>query len=339
MAAVRELPLAIQTNYAELLDQLRIAQTATLGPDLQFRKRTIKGRDYWYARSPTGRGGARNERYLGPDSEQLRAVIENDKGVGQSVEARRLIVRSLLASGLPAPDAVSGKVLQVLADAGVFRLRGVVVGTVAFQMYGAGLGALLPGLAVRTADLDIAQDYGVSVALDDAVEKPMIDILRAADPVFRPVPALESPAVSTSFALPSGYRVDVLTTNRGAERASSRLPSLKSDATPLRFLDFLLRDPIEAAALYDAGVLVRIPQPARFAVHKLMVNRRRPAGSAKGLKDLAQAAALIELLARHDPFSLRDAYKEARERGPAWEALLDEAASLLPESLRAFLPA
>ncbi|HYG27570.1 MAG TPA: GSU2403 family nucleotidyltransferase fold protein [Caulobacteraceae bacterium] len=333
MAQIRELPLAIQTNYAELLDQLRIAQRATLGPDVTFRKKTIKGRDYWYARGPSEEG-KRPERYLGADTPELRATIEAKIDAGKSADGRRLIVRSLIAAGLPAPDPTSGAVLKALAEAGAFRLRAVVVGTVAFQMYGGGLGAVFPGAVIRTGDLDIAQDYGVSGAVDDEVDRPMLEILRAANPAFRAVPAVESPLVAKAFALPSGFRVDLLTTNRGSERSASFLRSLRTDATPLRFLDFLMRDAIEAAALHDTGVLVKIPQPARYAIHKLLVARRRHIGSGKAPKDFMQATHLIEILARQDPFALREAYAEARGRGPAWRELLDQAVSLLPPTAR-----
>ena len=146
-------------------------------------------------------------------------------------------------------------------------------------------------------------------------------------------------AVAEAFALPSGYRVEFLTTNRGAERGTSRLTALDVDATPLRFMDFLLRDAIDAAALHDDGVLVRIPQPARYAVHKLMISRRRRPGTGKDAKDAMQAATLIEILSRKDPFALRDAYAEARDRGPEWRKLLDEAVSLLPGPARSALTA
>lgn len=337
MASYRELPLAIQTNYAELLDQLRYAQTASLGPDLQFRLKTVKGRGYWYGRSRTGADGARLDRYLGPDTPELRAVIHRDQAIAEGIEGRRRIVRATIAAGLTEPDPISGDVLKALAAAGVFRLRGVVVGTVAFQMFGGGLGVILPGAALRTSDLDIAQDFGISLSIDDAIDQPMADILRGVHPAFRPLPSLDGPTVAKAFALPSGYRVEFLTTNRGAERGSSRLPPLKSDATPLRFLDFLLRDAVEAVALYDDGILVRVPQPARYAIHKLMIARRRRPGTGKSPKDAMQAETLIEILGRKDPFALRDAYGEARDRGPEWRKLLDEAVSLLPETARAVL--
>ena len=130
----------------------------------------------------------------------------------------------------------------------------------------------------------------------------------------------------------------MLTTNRGAPRdRPSFLPTLGSDAVPLPFMDYLLREPIEAAVLHEPGVLVNVPAPARYAVHKLIVSRDRKVNPEKGLKDRLQAAQLIEILAQDDPFALRDAYAEARDRGETWRDLLEQAVSLLPDTARAAL--
>ncbi|WP_297509342.1 GSU2403 family nucleotidyltransferase fold protein [uncultured Caulobacter sp.] len=332
----QRLPLAIHTNVAELLDQLRAAQVAAFGNDTSFLRRERKGRYYWYVRSAQV-DGERHERYLGPETAELLRTIEQAKSVKNAADGRRLLVRALRAAGLHAPDNRTGRVLQVLAQAGAFRLRAAVVGTVAFQTYGALLGFTLPSTAVRTGDLDIAQDYGVSVALDDGLDRPFLDVLRAADPTFIAVPKLD-PAKSANYRTPDGYAVDVLTTSRHAgDEATSRLDALNTDATPLRFLDFLLRDSVEAAVLHGDGVLVRVPAPSRYAVHKLIISRKRSQANPKRRKDLEQAEILIHALAQDDPFALREAYSEARDRGETWRELLDQAVSLLPEAARAAL--
>jgi hypothetical protein len=333
---LRRLPLAIHTNVADLIDQLRVAQIAAFGDGASFLRRERKGRFYWYVRSRQVRG-ERSERYLGPETPELLATINAAKADHSAADGRRMIVRGLRAAGLHAADERTARVLRVLASAGAFRLRAVVVGTVAFQTYGALLGFTLPAQAVRTGDLDIAQDYGVSVALDDGLDRSFLDVLRAADPAFAPVPKLD-PSKSSAYRTPDGYAVDVLTTSRGAgDEETSRLVALNTDATPLRFLDFLLRDPIDAVILHDDGVLVRVPAPARYAVHKLIISRKRSQANPKRRKDLEQAQALIHALAQDDPFALRDAYAEARDRGEAWQEALDQAVSLLPADARVVL--
>lgn len=94
-------------------------------------------------------------------------------------------------------------------------------------------------------------------------------------------------------------------------------------------------------ALWGPGVAVNLPAPERFAVHKMIVARRRIAttaeGGAKARKDLAQAAELVVALRRQRPHELAGAWREARARGPRWREALDEAEALLPPSARAAL--
>lgn len=334
--ALQRLPLAIHTNVAELLDQLRAAGVAEFGDGASFLRRERKGRFYWYVRTRQVEG-QRPERYLGPETPELLETIQQAQSAKGAADGRRMLVRALRAAGLHAPDDRTGRILSALAQAGAFRLRAAVVGTVAFQTYGAALGFVLPSQAVRTGDLDIAQDYGISVAIDDGLDRSFLDVLRAADPAFTPVPKLD-PSKSAAYRTPDGYAVDVLTTSRNAgDEETSRLEALKTDATPLRFMDFLLRDTVEATVLHGDGVLVRVPAPARYAVHKLIVSRKRGQANPKRRKDVEQAQALIEALSLDDPFALREAYAEARDRGEVWRKLLDQAVTLLPAETRAAL--
>lgn len=336
---IQELPLVLQTSYAELTDLLRVQAASDFPAGSTFRKREISGKSYWYVQEPTGPQGRPPERYLGPNTEELAAAIEQGQAAKADADARKAIIRSLKAAGLPEPDTLTAAILEALAGAGVFRLRGVVVGTVAFQTYAGLLGVKLPGTAIRTGDVDIAQDYGVAVAIDDALDATFLDILRQVDKRFSPVPHISSETAATTYVRPGGYRVDVLTTNRGKDRdAPVALPSLKTDAVPLRFLDFLLKETVQAAVLSKTGVLVNVPTPERYAVHKLIVSTmRHSAGesAAKADKDVAQAATLIEAFSvkrRLDDFN--EVLREAKKRGAGWRERLQTSASRLPEEIR-----
>lgn len=86
-------------------------------------------------------------------------------------------------------------------------------------------------------------------------------------------------------------------------------------ARPLEFLGFLLEDTIQTVVLYDSGVLVNVPQPARFALHKLWLANRRPVTmQARARKDLAQAEALLEVLVEDRPRDLEKAWAAVGER-------------------------
>lgn len=331
---IQDLPLVIQTSYAELLDQLRLASVSDYPIGSTFRKRAISGRDYWYVQEPTGPTGRPPERYIGPDTQERRALIDAAKRAKADADTRKSIRRALTGAGLPEPDALTGAVIEALSNAGVFRLRGVLVGTVAFQTYAGLLGVKLPSASVRTGDIDIAQDYGISVNLDDALKTPLLDVLQAVDPAFQSVPSLEGPNIAATYARPGGYRVDILTTNRGADRdAPVRLPSLKSDAVALRYLDYLLRETVEAAVLSRSGALVNVPAPERYAIHKLIVSTMRHTtgeSAIKADKDLVQAGLLIDvLIAKRRTDDLAEALEEAAARGETWRGSLTSAATRL----------
>ena len=49
-----------------------------------------------------------------------------------------------------------------------------------------------PATIIEAGDLDLAQDYGVCVALDDKLDQPLLEILKTVDPSFAPVPTLDA---------------------------------------------------------------------------------------------------------------------------------------------------
>ncbi|PHS18593.1 MAG: hypothetical protein COA86_07840 [Kangiella sp.] len=76
-------------------------------------------------------------------------------------------------------------------------------------------------------------------------------------------------------------------------------------ATPLRYLDYLLED-IEPATLpFGVGILINVPNPARFALHKLVINQRLTSNQAiKSQKDIRQASQILEHLFETRPGSV-----------------------------------
>jgi hypothetical protein len=326
---MRRLPLGVQNAYNDLVDRLQ--DEALLATDGAPVKRTVRGRDYWYAREYVG--DAQRDRYLGPDTPALRERVERLQGQQEERRERemrrRALVQMLRVRGVPRTDAGSGKVIQALARAGVFRLRGVLIGTHAFRLYPLILGVEVGEAQFATEDIDVAQFHEIAVGLDDKVDPDIQSALAQVGTL--------APAASLYPQQPTGYRVadtlvELLTPNRGRESDEPvRLPALGVHAKPLRFLDFLLADAITAAVPYRYGVLVNIPQPARYAVHKLIVaTRRGTTVPAKARKDIAQAAALIDVLAEDQPDELVDVYREAEARGQQWHRALAAGAKRLP---------
>nr|WP_283812472.1 GSU2403 family nucleotidyltransferase fold protein [Bradyrhizobium pachyrhizi] len=230
---------------------------------------------------------------------------------------------------MPRPAAEIGEIIAALARAGVFRLRGVLVGTIAYQTYAAMLGLRLPSASTITMDIDIAQFTNVSIAIGDRTA-PVLEVLKKVNKSFRPASNVVDGRRATSYSATGGLRVDFLTPDDHTKTGRPRkLPALQTDAQPLHFLDFLIRDPEPAVVLHGAGIYVHVPAPARYAVHKLIISRRRPEGFAKRDKDLHQAEVLLAALAEKRPHDLKSAWEEAYECGPKWRQLMIEGLGLL----------
>ncbi len=110
------------------------------------------------------------------------------------------------------------------------------------------------------------------------------------------------------------------------------LPALKTDAQPLRFLDFLIYRAMQAVALYGPGIPINVPAPKRYALHKRLVRRLCIAtteSQAKSCKDLRQAAELIMALVDRRPYNIKDLTVELTGRGPKWRLLATQALTRL----------
>lgn len=315
-------PLLVQTTYAELLERsAAVAFSDAFPEDGTFTSKTIKDRRYWYFQLGTAEG--RVQRYVGPETPELLERIASHKQARGDERERRSLVSTLVRSfGLPSPLPEIGALIEALARAGVFRLRGVLVGTGAYQTYSAMLGSRLPGSLLQTNDVDIAQFTSISVAMGDETP-PMLEVLKQVDKTFREIPHTSDGRRTTSYEAKGGLRVDFVTPNQGPDTDDpQRLPALRTDAQGLRFLDFLIHEPTQAVVLHGPGIYVLVPTPERYAVHKLIVALDRPPGIAKKDKDLKQAATLLEILGQKRPTELRLAWEEAHQRGPRWRKLL-----------------
>ncbi len=335
---MKPISLAYQTLYSELSQRaLDASFSAEFDVRGRFVKAEVKGRRYWYFDMPNGDGGKKRT-YVGPvDDPEITKRVENFKDLKADFRERRKLVSTLTREAhLPQPERLTGDVVQALAEAGFFRLRGVLVGTVAYQCYPAVLGVRLPSTSMVTSDADFAQFHSISMAVEDEMP-PVLDTLQTIDRTFREIPHQADGRHATRFEARSGYRVEFLTPNTGSAEHEGRpapMPALGgASAQPLRFLDFLIYQPVRAVLLRGAGVPVTIPAPERFAIHKLIVADRRRTdddGTAKSRKDLFQAVSIMEaLLEQRRSEDLADAFMEAHGRGPAWR-------EALASSLRAF---
>jgi hypothetical protein len=329
-AVVRQLDIVYTTMIAELLDRTLDAQfDADFDESGLFRKRPVKGREYWYYKASERGAQTAKDIYVGPaDDPEINRRVENFAQIKDDYQKRRKIVSTLTREArLFSPEPRVGNIVEAFWKAGLFRLRACLVGTIAYQTYGAVLGCRLAGAAMQTGDIDLAQFHSISVAVDDSIP-PVLDVLRSVDESFKPAPHLNDAAGATKYVGANGLRVDFLTPNRGSDDLvgkPAKMPSLGGAAAePLRFLDFLIYEPVRTVMLHKGGIPVLVPDPCRFAVHKMIVAARRSAGSQKDLKDLGQANQLAEalkLIGRAE--DLREMFQVARDRGSSWREALD----------------
>jgi len=331
------LPLETQTLFAELSERLRVNETARTFASLSgaFAKKRVRGGDYWYFKTSEGPGGQR-EYFVGPDDRETQAVMKAyaaGRGDAAAAEAGyERICAMLRHGGAQLTDAPSAKVIAGLAAAGVFRLGAVLVGTHAFIAIGNMLGVRWQS-SLGTQDIDLA----VERVLEVVVPQTGADLPKALDALamgFLPVPGLSPKQPETSFKVRGRtLRVDLLTPARGARDGKPILiPRFGAAAQPLELLDYLLESPV-AIPLVDGGAtLVNVPDPARFALHKLLVADRRPvAERGKALKDRRQAAEIIEVLFEDRRGDLRLALDRFKRRPAGWKTRLRRAAEKLPD--------
>ena len=90
-----------------------------------------------------------------------------------------------------------------------------------------------------------------------------------------------------------------------------------------------------AAIAFRSGILVNVPAPARFAVHKLVVSRRRPsAQQVKARKDIQQATELFNILIEDRPGDIWIALDAASTMPRKFQSHLKEGINLLPDDTR-----
>ncbi|MEZ5801620.1 MAG: GSU2403 family nucleotidyltransferase fold protein [Nitratireductor sp.] len=328
--------------HSAYIDLLRLLKDEEAGEIRGKPMRLQRGnRQYWYDNFRVGNQTIK--RYLGEDSEELRKQISaanaNQESEKKRRERRSYLIRLLRTEGIKPIERNFGSLLSALADAGAFRLGGTLVGTLAFRLYEGELGVRMPMEEIaQTDDVDIASFERLSIALADIEQINANQVLRNFD--FDPLPALDHNASWRWKQADTQTLVEFLTPSFDAEEGIRPLPALGVNAQALHFLNFLIAEPIKAAVPYRSGVLVQIPTPERFAVHKLIVadkfqsGRKRGPDALKSVKDRRQAAFLIEVLAEDRPDELREAWEDARERGPKWRERLDRSLARMPETAK-----
>jgi hypothetical protein len=305
------LPDATQTSLSTLLQKLEDSRFLGL-ENVGFVSKTQGEKVYWYCQY-TDISGTRKQRFVGPDDEKTRVLIETSKLAADSLADRKRLVAMIAAGGAAMEKGRPAKIIEKLAGAGVFDSGGMLIGSYAFSCYGNMLGVVFDEAMRRTEDMDVAYDRSIEIGF---VRDVRLDINIAAPEMVEPkqinpwVPPYEMIA-------PDGFKIEFLTSRTGPhDKAPIQVERFGVNAQPLEFLDYLIENPVKAVVLYRAGILVNVPDPARYAIHKLAVSQWRPATNPeKRRKDIQQAEALIEYFLEENPGALILASDAAKQRG------------------------
>jgi hypothetical protein len=310
-------PPVVTTLYAQLqelafADLARSSIPAGTGRPVC---RTIKGREYWYWSGRLG-GTSPTSIYLGPDDAATRALVERlgvlREEAQDATRALDSVTRAFVAAGGMSHQPAHALVFEHLAGAGLFRKGVFVIGSHGFLALGNMLGVRWKQANTATLDLDLGRAHSMTLAVP--VERDLaIDVpseLRKLDQSYSLVPGLDPREPSTSvLSRRTRIKVDFVTARRGRQQTPVFFPDLNIAAAPLKFIDYLLGgDPGRGLLVGRRAIPAPLPDPARFAFHKMLVSGERSASFAiKARKDLLQAAELLHALAAVAPGSLAPA--------------------------------
>jgi len=252
--------------------------------------------------------------------------------------------KQLALLGYQLADAKTYAVVAALANQQLFEKGLTLVGSHAYSVLLNTLGVFVSS-PVQTFDVDVSRTHRIAVP-----ELDLAKLLAETGITFVPVPAFNPRDPSTSFKErgTSQLQVDLLVPSETDEIGFVGVPELNAYATTLPLLDFLVEDSFMAVLASRVGVVnVRVPDPARMAIHKLAVSQMRVNMRDKSAKDIQQACVLLAVLESNRPADVslaleslpRAAATRVLQALPAVSAVLGEEGEAIVEGLRADIEA
>jgi len=321
----KDLSLAAQTMFAGLDAAAKQADLARNIADAPggFSKKKVAGREYWYyqIKAPDG---ALQQSYVGPNDEQTLALIQAHSDPAKESAKKHLdrLSKAAIAMGCASIPSKHARVIKRLADSGLFSAGGILVGTHAFLAYQNIFGVEWSSGAA-TLDLDFAHaGRNVSLALPENLTINTYSAIESLEMGFVPNHS------KTSFKKSDepDFDLDFVTSKGRDGDAPVYIERLGLTMQPLRFMELSLEDPMRATLIGKNGpIVVNLPRPERYAIHKLLVHGERPQDQrTKANKDVIQASALIDYLLEHDAVGIGSMWMDVSERGPGWRRRLEQ---------------
>lgn len=260
---------------------------------------------YWQVRLPNGKFKRTS---LGRNSAETQVLVQQllarRNTAEELTESLKASARAFVGSGGMAIEPSHFKVIESLARAGLFSKGVVLVGSHAFTAIGNMLGVRW-GQNLKTTDMDFARPSGIALAIPDAGEHVNIPAkVKEYDRTYFEVPQLNNKNPSTSMmSNKSKIKIDFLTVQRnGIDTTPHYFADLPIAAEPLKYMDYLLGGrSVMGLVVGSHAIPVNIPDPARFAVHKLVIAQERTLSfETKSAKDIKQATDVLEALIETD---------------------------------------
>lgn len=313
--------------YSYLFEEALANESITICPGIQgaFSKETRRNSDYWYW---VGRNNGKVTRiYIGPDNQETKDLVvslENRKYLAkQAISSMKKTAAAYRGAGGQLIEPPTFKIMAPLAY--LFRKGVFVIGSHGFLSICNAL-----GISSFTGD----DQKIISLAIPDE-RKAVSDVSSEFDKHFVKV---------IGKSLSSKSKVNFFTADRGSKKPVY-FDDLGVAAEPMRFIDYLLGgEPFKGLVIGSYAIPVHLPNPARFAIHKLIISQcadREFNGWPQ--QDIAQAAVLLDYLIQEDAEQVVDALaacvdgavENIRESLVGLGAVHEEVASFICEHLEA----
>jgi hypothetical protein len=317
------LSMASQTAFAQVSEVALAAEHLRSVADLpgSFVAKTVKGHQYWYYQYSEP-AGPRRQLFVGPNNDAVKALMAKAAEPSAAASLGPL-ARSAAVLGCAEILPRHYKVLRRLAEYGFFKAGGVLIGTHAFVAYGNMLGIRWAVAdAARTQDIDFAH-AGKSIALALAADQKVQthEAIQSLEMGFLPIAGL-SGKTGGAYLIPNEkeFRLDFLTTIGRSGDTPYEHPDLHVTLQPLRFMEYSLENVQQTALLCgNSAIIVNVPHPARYALHKLIIaGEREGVFQSKSNKDIMQAGLLLAALKDNRPWEVEEAAADLLSRGKGW---------------------
>lgn len=294
-----------------------------------FTNKKLGQKTYWYYQFKSLDGKTR-QIYLGNDSESLQQLIAGFKAQIADAPAQAHLARlcrSAIELGAESIGRTHFRILQRLADHGFFHAGGILIGTHAFLAYQNHFGVRWAH-GNQTLDIDFAHPgNNLSIALPDGLQIDARSAIESLQMGFIPN------ASQTTFIKQDepDLQLDFVTPKTSTSDAPVRVHAINLSMQPLQFMNFSMDATMQAVLISRQGpVVVNVPRPERYALHKLIVFGERPLEmQVKAQKDIAQAACLISYLQDNEPETLTEAWSAVQHSGPGWVRRCEQGARYL----------